>query len=247
MLGEAEALSALRVGDSEDGTLALLDVGCGTSPLLFEVAANESVGGRTMGRLVGVDFAADAIKFMRQKAKEDRVDAEFLVLDASKGLEEFSDASFDLVVDKGCLDCFVTGSGEAQLNDYLKGVERVLRPRGSFVLIAVNFCDIEHLLATGVIVPDRNAIAGSASTATALARRKANASEKGDGIKTDLPRLRVHRVEVHQAKHLYICRRDEPAQVTASCGTCSRNLNAAYPQLDEQCECGNALRRFALS
>ena len=178
--------------------LRILDVGCGTSPLLFTLAAGaasrhtqsprsppegHSHGGGYPPRalqsrtpadfpdgwssLHGVDFAEAAIAFLSERAAAAPAAARlrFSVGDA-RSLEAVADGAADVVVDKGCLDCFVTGEGDSDVGRYLATVQRVLAPGGRALLFAVNGADVGRLLASGEVVPDAHAVnAGGARAA----------------------------------------------------------------------------------
>ena len=73
----------------------VLDVGCGTASHLSALAKYADV--------TGVDFSETVIN--ANKAREEGVT--YLVEDASS-LSSLEDNSFDIVLDKGCLDCFVS-------------------------------------------------------------------------------------------------------------------------------------------
>ena len=73
----------------------------------------------------------------------------FVVADARS--LPFPDDSFDVILDKGCLDCFISGTGAADVGKYLREAARVLRPGGALLLIPVNGCDIVSLLHRGEV------------------------------------------------------------------------------------------------
>lgn len=234
--------------DKVDGD-SVLDIGCGTSPLLFALANQSSpTSERTQElKLVGVDFAEEAIQFLKKEAIAQSVDIDFLVMDVAHGLQGIRSSSFSVVVDKGCLDCFVTGEGTSKLAAYLQEVARVLKGNGSFLLLPVNFANIRHLLETGEIVADTDADGVRSSSAAALEARKRADSANADVQRASGHGLEVHRIVLYQQKHLYICKRGPCEKLSVACGLCGLNMEDAYPQLDKQCACGNALRRFALS
>ena len=74
----------------------------------------------------------------------------FYVADATDmGL--FPDGSFDVVVDKGCLDCFVSSRAYDRAPKLLKELSRVLADDGLLFLLAVCDADIAYMLETGEI------------------------------------------------------------------------------------------------
>mmetsp|Transcript_386 Transcript_386/g.1300 ORF Transcript_386/g.1300 Transcript_386/m.1300 type:complete len:292 (+) Transcript_386:69-944(+) len=241
----AEWLSeeVVRVLEDADGC-SVLDVGCGTSPMLFEVAQKLQ---KPADRLLGVDFAVDAIEFMCEQAANSSAKIEFEVVDVGTGLSTVADRSIDVVVDKGCLDCFVTGAGEHRLAMYLSEIARVLKDSGRLLLVAVNFADTAQILATGTILADRFVVGGEKASASALERRKRpeSANEGRGGAWTQL--LHIQSVRIYQQKHLYICGKEPCGRPSAVCGLCGECLGAQYPDFGDVCPCGNHLRRFALS
>eukprot|EP00696_Hemimastix_kukwesjijk_P000100 gnl/Hemi2/10151_TR3521_c0_g1_i1.p1 gnl/Hemi2/10151_TR3521_c0_g1~~gnl/Hemi2/10151_TR3521_c0_g1_i1.p1 ORF type:complete len:359 (+),score=114.36 gnl/Hemi2/10151_TR3521_c0_g1_i1:42-1079(+) len=124
----------------------VLDVGTGTCPLLFTLAQQHG-----FRKLTGVDFSERAINFDIRRAAKEQLQIQFDVMDA-KNLT-FPSASFDIVVDKGCLDCFVNGGSSPEgLAQYLSGLARVLEPAaGCLLVVAVCPADIVHLLATATV------------------------------------------------------------------------------------------------
>ncbi len=136
--------------------LRALDVGVGTSPLLFALASSSPAGWEA---LHGVDFAPAAVAFLAAQAAQPGAHAglHFWAADARE-LQGVPDASVDLLLDKGCLDCFVTGDAAPDdVTRYLAAVARVLRPDGRALLLAVNGADVPRLLARGEVAADPHA------------------------------------------------------------------------------------------
>ena len=152
---------------SGGGALNVLDVGVGTSPCLFALAALQP---QRYAALHGVDFAAAAVAFLQRRAEEAAASGlhgglKFWAADARTLHQTVPDASVDVLLDKGCLDCFVTGDGGVDdVAAYLAAVARVLRgPNARVLLLAVNAADVPRLLATGGIAPDAHAGGGGRS------------------------------------------------------------------------------------
>ena len=145
----------------------LLDIGCGTSPLLFHLA-------RTYGfrNLHGSDFSETAICFLKKHVEALRAGKrggprdsddesssddeegdsgdhaklgggptttdpaaciEYSVMDA-RDMSSLADGSMDIIVDKGCLDCFLNSAdGWKDIRRYIDEVVRVLTPGASAV------------------------------------------------------------------------------------------------------------------
>jgi len=158
---------ATRVQAASGGArLNVLDCGVGTSPCLFALAA---LSPTRYSALHGVDFAPAAVAFLQRRAEEaaaagTHAGLRFWAADA-RSLDGVADASVDVLLDKGCLDCFVTGDGGAEdVAAYLSAVARVLRgPHARALLLAVNAADVPRLLATGVVAPDAHAGGGGRS------------------------------------------------------------------------------------
>ena len=76
----------------------------------------------------------------------------FEVLDAT-AMACFAPDSFDIIVDKGCLDCFVSGEGQDRIHDYLRELARVLKPSGRLLLVPVNGgCKCGRIIITHVSI-----------------------------------------------------------------------------------------------
>jgi|EP01049_Picozoa_sp_SAG25_P000438 ubiquinone/menaquinone biosynthesis C-methylase UbiE len=89
--------------------------------------------------------------FMTAEAARRGVSAQLAYRQADcRHLDAVYDAeSFDLIIDKGCLDCFVSGRGHADISAYLLQLRRLLSPAGRLLLLPVNGSHIPTLLATG--------------------------------------------------------------------------------------------------
>jgi ubiquinone/menaquinone biosynthesis C-methylase UbiE len=102
------------------GARSVLDVGCGTGFLGFELAAR----GR---KVVGIDFAPAMIAEARRKAGERGIAVTFEEGDAER--LRFDRASFDLVISRHLL--WTLPHPEAAIDEWV----RVLRPGGRLVVI----------------------------------------------------------------------------------------------------------------
>ena len=130
----------------------VLDVGCGTASHLAALAKYADV--------TGVDFSETVIN--ANKARQEGVT--YLVEDASS-LSSLEDNSFDVVLDKGCLDCFVSApdASFARRDAFLCSVQRVLDDGGVYLCMPVCGVDVVTLLTTGAAKRAKPDVAGSIS------------------------------------------------------------------------------------
>ena len=110
----------------------------------------------------------EASRALRGKEQDVVAPLRFLVADARR--LPFPSNSFDIVLDKGCLDCFISGEGARDAPLYLREIVRVLRPSGVLLCVPVNGCDIVALLHRGVVLK-------SDATRVGLARNPSRADE----------------------------------------------------------------------
>jgi len=106
---------------------AVLEVGCGTGPLVRWFADRGFRG-------TGIDISPSAIRLARQatetNAKTNAKKITYRVGDATN-MAVFRDRSFNIVVDGLCLHCLTSPHDRAV---YVAGVARVLRPGGIFIV-----------------------------------------------------------------------------------------------------------------
>lgn len=100
-----------------------LDLGCGTGTNVITLA-------RCGWQATGVDFAAEAIKMARKKARENDVELKFRVGDVTR--VRFPANSFDLILDWGCFQGM-----ETQRDVYAKRIFQWLTPGGYFLLYSI--------------------------------------------------------------------------------------------------------------
>jgi ubiquinone/menaquinone biosynthesis C-methylase UbiE len=105
---------------AERGALDVLDAGCGTGFLAFELAGRGH-------RVVGVDFAPAMIEEARRKAAARPVSVKFEEADVEQ--LPFAAGSFDLVISRHVL--WTLPHPDAAIDEWI----RVLRPRGRLVVI----------------------------------------------------------------------------------------------------------------
>lgn len=150
MVVEAVERAVAALGRARE-TVRIIDLGMGTSDVLLDLA------GRGYTGLVGVDFSPVSVEFMQAAAAERGLGPGVLSLHQADvtQLERFADGSFDILLDKGTLDCFVNGSAHALIPVYLREIRRLMRDAGSrLLLVASNAADIPFLMQTGVVRRD---------------------------------------------------------------------------------------------
>mmetsp|Transcript_85372 Transcript_85372/g.135313 ORF Transcript_85372/g.135313 Transcript_85372/m.135313 type:complete len:250 (-) Transcript_85372:91-840(-) len=108
---------------------AILNVGCGNSLL------PEAMYDHGYKDITSIDNAEVCIQQMATRNKTIRPELKWLEMDAlSTGLSE---SSFDTVIDKSVLDTFAGGENASDIiNKYLLEVQRLLRPRGTFLCVS---------------------------------------------------------------------------------------------------------------
>lgn len=123
----------------------ILVVGCGNSEL------GSCMHDAGFQNIVSIDFSDVVIREMQRKNAR-RAGMQFLRMDMLR--MTFPDASFDVVLDKACLDALLTdGSPEVveKARAMMAEVERVLAPAGQYLCISLLQSHIlEHLLGTFV-------------------------------------------------------------------------------------------------
>jgi len=100
-----------------------LDLGCGTGTNLLTLA-------RAGWQVTGIDFALEAIRRAHQRFAEAGLSADLRAGDVTR-LDDLS-GPFDLALDIGCYHSL---SASSRL-DYRRGVQRLLRPGGTWLVYA---------------------------------------------------------------------------------------------------------------
>ena len=105
----------------ENPTGAALDIGCGTATNVITLAQNGWIA-------TGVDYAANAIRAGRRKAKQAGVSLDLRVGDATRldGIH----GPFDLILDMGCFHAIDLAGQER----YLDRIDALLADQGTFML-----------------------------------------------------------------------------------------------------------------
>lgn len=100
-----------------------LDLGCGTGTNVLSLVENG-------WQATGVDFAAKAIKAAQKKAKEAKLQANFITADVTQlNLPE----SYNLILDMGCFH----GLRSNDRRKYIENVRKWLSPDGTLLLYAI--------------------------------------------------------------------------------------------------------------
>eukprot|EP01023_Acetabularia_acetabulum_P057771 TRINITY_DN6742_c1_g1_i2.p1 TRINITY_DN6742_c1_g1~~TRINITY_DN6742_c1_g1_i2.p1 ORF type:complete len:274 (+),score=49.48 TRINITY_DN6742_c1_g1_i2:107-928(+) len=235
-----------RLQDYEGPRLRVLDVGCGNSPLLFTLAESQKID-----KLVGIDFSDQAIlrcnKYAADLPQEQSSKLKFEVGDGKCLKEVVGDTKFDIVVDKGCLDCFISGQGTQDVHQYLQQLAQVLKPSGTLFIVPVNGADIPHLLQTGNIIQDRHA---SGKLDEKIIKKWESAKNSSCDLNGQYEQC-IYLCEVvgRDEKHLFVCNktRKNGEVDKIECDLCGENYG--YPNgFPTECgKCMNRLQRFALS
>jgi len=112
--------------------MKVLIVGCGNSTL------GESMYDTGVVDITNIDFSDVVISQMEDKYAADRDGMKWAAMDAREMNKTVCpDETFDVVIDKACLDCNMSGPGSARNADrMLSEVSRVLKPLGVFISIS---------------------------------------------------------------------------------------------------------------
>ncbi|CAE7513497.1 EEF1AKNMT [Symbiodinium natans] len=125
----AELESLIKEATSGRTDAAVLHVGCGNSLL------PEAMYDHGYKDVTNIDIAEVCIQQMAERNRTLRPELKWFEMDATEmGLIE---SSFDAVIDKSVLDTFACGDNASTvINKYLLEVQRVLRPRGTFLCVS---------------------------------------------------------------------------------------------------------------
>jgi SAM-dependent methyltransferase len=100
-----------------------LDLGCGTGTNVITLS-------KAGWEAVGVDFVGKAVRKARQKARQAGTQASFFTDDVTQLYQ--IEGHFDLILDMGCFHSLPPNDRLA----YIENVERLLAPRGTYLLYA---------------------------------------------------------------------------------------------------------------
>lgn len=120
-------------GQAAKRPLRICELGCGTSSLAVTLAADSC---SSAIEVVGVDFSQEAISCNQKRHPE----IQWVCCDALKLTDEFKAGSFDLVIAKTLLDCFLArGDASTTILTLFQQVRAILHDEGCFML-----CDRDH-------------------------------------------------------------------------------------------------------
>lgn len=124
----------------DDEPVVIVDVGCGTSQLINQIAMKWKQHKHQMTRAVelhGLDFSSVAIEVMSRRGSPLPA-VSFRVADTTKDLKTlFKPNSVDMFIDKSLTDTILhdTRGGERKVAEMLKQVSRALVPGGAWVCV----------------------------------------------------------------------------------------------------------------
>mmetsp|Transcript_15830 Transcript_15830/g.34330 ORF Transcript_15830/g.34330 Transcript_15830/m.34330 type:complete len:230 (+) Transcript_15830:412-1101(+) len=117
----------------------VLVIGCGNSPL------SEQIYDDGFRKITSVDFCETVISYMKSRAAVDRPELKYLTMDAVQ--LPLPDESFDVILDKGMLDCVLCEKESwGRVRQLVERVSNVLAPGGVYIVYSYgNPDDRRHL------------------------------------------------------------------------------------------------------
>ena len=108
----------------------ILYVGCGTSKLAEDLYIDE------IRNVTNIDFSEKAIKIMEDRYKEQKVEMKYKKMNATN-MEEFTNGSFNVVLDKALLDSVLCGENALPIVDkMINEIYRVMVNGGYYIVIS---------------------------------------------------------------------------------------------------------------
>lgn len=115
----------------------VLVVGCGNSPFSFEMYDDG------VKNIDNIDISDVVISQMAAKV-EDREGMTFKTMDCTE--MDYPDKSYDAIIDKGTMDAILCGEGGPEkVGQYLTHCSRILRPRGTLIVVSYANPDMRSL------------------------------------------------------------------------------------------------------
>eukprot|EP00976_Prorocentrum_cordatum_P064685 1177589-Prorocentrum_minimum.AAC.2 len=117
----------------------IIILGCGNSPV------GEKIYDEGFRKVTSIDFCESVVSFMKSRSAVNRPELKYLTMDALQ--LPFPDEYFDIVIDKGTLDCVLTVRKPLErVHRLCERVSQVLVPGGVFIVYSFgNPGDREHL------------------------------------------------------------------------------------------------------
>ena len=108
----------------------ILYVGCGTSKLAEDLYIDE------IRNVTNIDFSENVIKIMEDRYKEQKVEMKYKKMNATN-MEEFTNGSFNVVLDKALLDSVLCGENALPIVDkMINEIYRVMVNGGYYIVIS---------------------------------------------------------------------------------------------------------------
>lgn len=123
---------------------SIIDLGTGNGHLLFEL--NEH---GFNGNMLGVDYSEESISFAKEIARAKDCSKTITFEQADIFKEGWNPGHFDIVLDKGTLDAIalsglkVEDGSQSIVHVYNKVIEKLLKPKGVFLITSCNFTEQE--------------------------------------------------------------------------------------------------------
>ncbi|PHJ23033.1 methyltransferase [Cystoisospora suis] len=107
----------------------ILNLGCGTSRISEELYADG------YKKIVNIDYSGVCISHMQRRCA-DKEEMTFLQMN-TLDMNPLEDNSFDLIFDKGTLDCILCGDNSFDnIQKMLREVSRILAPGGTYIVVS---------------------------------------------------------------------------------------------------------------
>ena len=110
----------------------ILHIGCGNSRL------PEMLSDEGYEKITNIDFSKKVIEQISQRYQKRYPKMKFKVMNILN-MEEFNENSFEIIIDKGALDCILCGGkSKDNFEKSLSGIYRILCPNGKYIMISFN-------------------------------------------------------------------------------------------------------------
>ena len=110
----------------------ILHIGCGNSRL------PETLSDEGYEKITNIDFSQKVIEQISERYQKYYPKMKFKVMDILN-MKEFEENSFEIVIDKGALDCILCGGkSKDNFEKALSEIYRILCPGGKYIMISFN-------------------------------------------------------------------------------------------------------------